>query len=466
MSIPRRQFLQSSLAVAAVAATSSGCADLTVHPPPKTNANWDRVPGILARIVPPKFPDKDFDVTEYGARGDNKTDCHPAFVAAIDACNKAGGGRVVVPAANQQYVVNGPIQLLSNVNLYVEGGARIKFGSDPSYYLPTVQVRYQGIRCYNYSPLIYAYRQTNIAVTGSGVLDGEAYYWASWEVLAGPDFALLQQMVADGTPVEKRVFGAGHHLRLTMFEPYECQNILLQGVTLRASPFWTIHPTFCTNVTIRDVTVLAGTSNDDGCDPDSCMDVLIEGCTFNTVDDNVSLKAGYGADAVGLASCENIVIQNCTGVATDWGGFTLGSNTANTIQNVFIQNCVANRCQNAFFLKTNRAQTGAIQNIFIRSCKAVDCKQFIYMVTNYNEITSGPKAPLINNIYIQNLSCDKAAGVAFILEGDDQNPIEYVNLNDIAVGSAGSVQRVSNALFVDSSNVTVGGKAVTIAGLL
>jgi polygalacturonase len=453
------------MAVAALAATNCGCADLTVRSPAQASGSWADVPGILARIVPPQFPARDFFVTDYGAVGDVKVDCHPAFVAAIAACNQAGGGRVVVPAATDAYLVNGPIHLLSNVNLYLEAGARIQFGIDPSFYLPTVLVRYQGIRCYNYSPLIYAYQQANIAITGSGTIDGRAYFWAAWENLAAPDWILLQQMVAEGVPVERRVFGAGHHLRLTMFEPYECHNILLQGVTLQASPFWTIHPTFCTNVTVQNVTVLTGTSNDDGCDPDSCTDVLIEGCSFSTADDNISLKAGLGVDAQGLPPCQNIVIQNCKALRSDWSAFTIGANTGSTIQNVFIENCVAIQCLNAYYIKSNRAEGGAVENIFIRSSRALNCQQFFHLQTNYGGVYSGPSPPRFNNINLEKLSCDTASKVAFLLQGDAENPVLYVSLSDIAVGSAPIAQQVSNALFVTSSNVTVGGKPVNITGL-
>lgn len=465
MTIERREFLRAALALAAVTAADCGCNSLQIHAPGPPSGNWGLLPEILASIVPPTFPSVDFNVTDYGAIGDGRTDCRSAFAAAIAACSKAGGGRVVVPAARGVYICNGPIHLLSNVNFYIEQGAVISFGTDPADYLPVVLVRYQGIRCYNYSPLIYAFQQTNIAVTGGGLLDGHALQWASWELLANPDWVALQQMASSGVPVSQRVFGAGHHLRLTMFEPYQCTNILVEGVTFRASPFWTIHPVFCTNVTIRKVTVQTGTSNDDGCDPDSCKGVLIDGCTFSTADDNISLKAGYGSDAAGLPACENIVIQNCTAIFSDWGAYTIGSNTAGNIKNVFIQNCVTQKCKNAYFIKSNRNNGGTVENVFIRSSKAGDCQQFLYLQTNYNAITNGPTPPLFNNIVLQNMSCDSVGGTAFLIDGDSENPIQYVSLTDIAVGSAQADQQVSNTLFVNSTNVTIDGKPVTIQGI-
>ncbi|MGB6688177.1 MAG: glycoside hydrolase family 28 protein [Terracidiphilus sp.] len=465
MAIARREFLRASAAVAALVVADCGCESLSVHPPAQPSGDWEQLPGILARIVPPSFPDRDYLVTDYGASGDGKSDCYRAFAAAITACNSVGGGRVVVPTARQSYLVNGPIHLLSNVNLYLDAGAEVRFGANPSDYLPVVQVRYQGIRCYNYSPLIYAYQQTNIAITGSGTFSGPADSWSAWVNLANPDWALLEQMAAEGVPVGKRIFGAGHYLRLTMFEPYDCGNILLQGVTLRGSPFWTIHPTFCTNVTIQNVTVQPGFENDDGCDPDSCADVLIEGCRFTTNDDNVSVKAGYGQDAQGLPLCENIVIQNCDAISTNWGGITIGSQTGSTVQSVFVQNCRVGPCSSAFFIKSSSAAGGAAKSIFIRSCEASKCEGFLRIQSDYGG-GYGPTPPLFTNINLENMSCDDVSGIAFAIDGDARNPVLNVSLSDIAIGSASSVQQVENALFIDSSNVTVGGQPVTISGLL
>jgi len=130
---------------------------------------WAQVPLILKRIKPPVFPKRDFPITRYGAIGDGKKDCTEAFGKAITACNKAGGGRVVVPAG---VFVTGAIHLKSNVNLYVSREATIKFSPDPAKYLPLVFTRFEGTECMNYSPFIYAFEQENLAVTGEGTLDG------------------------------------------------------------------------------------------------------------------------------------------------------------------------------------------------------------------------------------------------------------------------------------------------------
>lgn len=464
MSIGRREFLRSGMAAAAVTA-ASGCSELNSNFPPVPAGSWNDVPGILARIVPPEFPARDFVVTDYGAVADGRTNCRPAFAAAILACHKAGGGRVVVPDTGGYYQVDGPIQLLSNVNLFLANDVVVRFGIHPADYLPVVLVRYQGIRCYNYSPLIYAYQQTNIAITGSGIFDGQAFYWDAFASGAGPDWPRLLKMVADGVPVENRIFGAGHHLRLTMFEPYDCKNILVEGVTFRASPFWTLHPTFCTNVTIRNVTIQPGQANDDGCDPDSCTDVLIDGCTIDTHDDNFAIKAGFGPDSFGLAPCQNLVIQNCKTINSNWGGFAIGSNTGSVVQNVFVQNCDIGDCDYAFFVKSSSAVGGAVKNLFIRSCKAANCGLFFSIASSYQGL-QGPTPPLFDNLNLENVSCGAVRSSAFALIGDARNPIQYVTFNDIAIESAPNAEQMQNALFVKSSNVTIGGRKVSITGVL
>ena len=190
---------------------------------------WDAVPGILARIRPPKFPARDFPITNFGARTGDDFDNTEAIRKAIEACNRAGGGRVVVPAG---VFLTGAIHLKSNVNLHVSEGATLRFSTDPAKYLPIVFTRFEGTEVMNYSPLIYAFEQQNIAVTGKGTLDGGASddNWWKW-ARRGPDrtpspqaayVQRLREMAERGVPVRERVFGAGHFLRPPFIQPYRC----------------------------------------------------------------------------------------------------------------------------------------------------------------------------------------------------------------------------------------------------
>src|SRR5215210_8749903 len=177
---------------------------------------WSRVPEILKRIKAPVFPKRDFAVTKYGAKGDGKFDNTEAFRKAIADCNKAGGGRVVVPAGT---FLTGPIHLLSNVNLHVSEGATVKFSQDPKAYLPLVYTRWEGMELMNYTPFIYAFEQQNIAVTGAGTLDGNSddEHWWPWKGQERHGWQkgtpnqlkarkTLEEMTERGAPVGERVF--------------------------------------------------------------------------------------------------------------------------------------------------------------------------------------------------------------------------------------------------------------------
>src|SRR5216683_4924148 len=188
---------------------------------------WSQVPKILARIKPPVFPKRDFTVTDFGAVGDGTKDCTEAFQRAIVACNGASGGRVVVPAG---IFLTGAIHLQSNVNLHISEGATLKFATDPKKYLPVVFTRFEGIECLNFSPLIYAFEQENIAITGTGVLDGSASAenWWAWarrgsddtDSSARRDIRRLLELGERSIPVEQRIFGPGHLLRPNFIQPY------------------------------------------------------------------------------------------------------------------------------------------------------------------------------------------------------------------------------------------------------
>ena len=132
----------------------------------KTAGEWAKVPGILKNIVPPVIADTVYDVTDYGAKSDTTFDSRPAILQAISHCNTNGGGTVLIPAGN--YFIKGAITLKSNINLHIAEGARLEFSTEAADYLPMVLTKWEGTECFNYSPFIYAYQCTNVAVTGKG----------------------------------------------------------------------------------------------------------------------------------------------------------------------------------------------------------------------------------------------------------------------------------------------------------
>ena len=375
---------------------------------------WSQVPAILARISPPQFPARDFDITKFGAVADGKTDCTAAMAKAIHACADAGGGRVVIPAGEFS---TGPIHLLSNVDLHLAAtNSILKFSTDPKKYLPVVFTRFEGIECYNYSPLIYAYGQKNVAVTGKGTLDGQAddSTWLAWKGRKGPAEgtqkaarARLDKMNNDGVPVAERVFGEGNFLRPPFVEFNLCRNVLIEGVKVRRSPMWELHPLLCTNVTVRGVDIFSHGANNDGCDPESCCDVLIEKCLFDTGDDCIAIKSGRNNDGrrVGVPS-QNIIIRDCT-MRDGHGGTTIGSEISGGCSNVFVERCEmsSSNLTCALRLKSNAMRGGVLQNIFMRNVNVGLVSDSVLQIDFlYEEGAKGGQKPVAKNVVMENIT--------------------------------------------------------------
>ena len=374
---------------------------------------WKQVPVILKPIVAPKFPAHDFVITNFGAVADGQMDCSAAISNAIEACVQAGGGRVVVPAGD---FLTGAIRLKSNVNLHLDANAVLKFSTDPKAYLLAVFTRFEGMECWNFSPLIYAYGEENTAVTGEGTLDGQAddKHWWSWKgresrgMEARPGAgARLVKMAAEGTPVNQRRFGEGDNLRPSFIEPNHCRNVLIEGVHIRRSPMWEIHPLLCTNVTVRGVDIVSHGPNNDGCDPESCRDVLIENCLFDTGDDCIAIKSGRNNDGrrVGVPS-ENLIIRDCT-MRDGHGGVTIGSEISGSCSNVFVENCEMSspNLTCVLRLKSNAMRGGVLQNIFMRNVNVGVVKDSVLQIDFlYEEGVKGGFKPVARNVVMENIS--------------------------------------------------------------
>jgi polygalacturonase len=392
------------------------------------STGWAAEPAVLARIHAPEFPAKDFPITDYGAKADGATDCTTAIRQAIAACNAAGGGRVVVPAG---IFLTGAIHLLSNVNLHLNSGATLKFSPDPAQYLPMVLTRFESIECMNYSPLIYAFGQDNIAVTGEGVLDGSASPTQWWDWLRGPDGQvvpnsrqsvdshLLSTLSDQGVPLEKRIFGAGHFLRPNFIQPYHCRNVLIEGVTIRNSPMWEINPVLCTNVIVHGVNVdCPAGPNNDGCDPECSRDVLVEDCVFHTGDDCIAIKSGRNDDGrrVGVAA-ENIIVRRCT-MKDGHGGVVLGSEVSGGVRNVWEEDCQMDspNLERVARFKSNAVRGGTMENIFLRNITVGQVAEAIVTVDfRYEEGAQGPYKPVLRNVQLDHVTCASSPRVLYIL---------------------------------------------------
>jgi polygalacturonase len=216
--------------------------------------NEEKAPPFdMPPVEPPSFPDRIFDVQDFGAVGDGETTNTDAIHQAVEACHESGGGIVLIPAGTW---LTGPIHLRSNVNLHLEKDAMVRFSTRFADYLPVVFTRWEGTECYNYSPLIYARDCENVAVTGAGTLDGQGRAWWHWKRLQQAAAKTLYDAEFDGIPVEERVYGTEEAALMPQFlQPIQCRNVLIEGVTFVNGPMWTMHPVYCENVLVRRVTV-------------------------------------------------------------------------------------------------------------------------------------------------------------------------------------------------------------------
>lgn len=410
--------------------------------PTSTARGWDLVPEILARIVPPVFPDREFDITRYGARPDGDFDNSRAIARAIAACAGAGGGRVVVPVGR---FVTGPIHLKSGVDLHIVRGGTLAFTRDTKAYLPAVLTTFESTHLMNYSPFIYARDQRNIAITGEGTLDGQANdgHWWFWKGSAEhgwksgmPNYNASRQkllaMAEQGVPVAQRVFGEGDYLRPNFIQPYRCQNVLIENVSLVNSPMWEINPVLCRNVTVRGVKIDSHGPNNDGVDPDSCRDVLIERCTFNTGDDCIAIKSGRNADGRRInVPSENIIVRNCD-MRDGHGGVTVGSEISSGCWNVFAHDCRMDSpvLYSALRVKNNAMRGGRLHDIYMRDVTVGQVSQALLSIDfYYEEGTNGSFTPTARDIEMRNVTSRRSPYGVF-LRGLPNAPIDDVRIVD------------------------------------
>lgn len=422
---------------------------------------WDRVPAILQRIKAPSFADRDFLITAYGAAAGQ--DCTKAFADAIAACNAAGGGRVVVPPGSW---LTGAIHLKSNVNLYVSEGAVVKFATDPGLY-PIVRTYWEGNELMNFSPFIYAFGQDNIAVTGKGTLDGQAddKHWWDWRLPAFTSGSRkrLQAMGEDNTPIEKRIFGASDFLRPNFIQPFLCNNVLIEGVTLLRSPMWQVHPVRCRNVTVRGVTMEATGPNTDGCNPESCIDVLIEDCNFNCGDDCIAIKSGRNGDGRRVAvPTQNVVIRRCN-MKNGHGGVTIGSEISGGVRYVFAEDCTMDSPQldHAIRFKNNALRGGLLEHIYCRRIKVGRVGIALLNIDfNYEEGSRGAFTPVLRDVVLENITATAAEQVAHVL-GLPNAPVGNIVIRNSSFSGVRKRSVVNHVNRLALENVRVNGAAVS-----
>ncbi|SFI52169.1 glycoside hydrolase family 28 protein [Halpernia frigidisoli] len=419
-----------------------------------TSQAWDNLKNIEKNIVPPTFKNVDYNVKNYGAIADGVSSCTAAFKKAIIECSSKGGGRVVVPAG---IYFTGPIHLENNVNFHLEEGAEIRFSTNPDDFYPLVQTSFEGNELMNYSPLIYAKNKKNIAVTGKGILNGQANEtnWWPWKgstseggtygyVKGQPmqndpgNLPVLVKMADNDVPVSQRIFGKGKYLRPNFIETFDCQNVLIQGVKIINAPFWILHPIKSTNVTIDGVDINSHGPNNDGCDPEYSKNVLIKNCTFNTGDDCIAIKSGRDNEGrkVGIPS-ENIIVRNCK-MIDGHGGVVIGSEMSAGVKNVFVEDCLMDspELERAIRLKTNTRRGGVVDGVYVRNITVGKVKEAVLHITMNYAIYGDQKGnflPEIRNIVLENVTVKDGGKYAIFADGLENSKISNITFRNVKI---------------------------------
>ena len=398
-------------------------------------------------------------ISDFGAVGDGVADDTLAFNDAIEQADKNKGGKIIVPAGTY---LTGPIHLKSNINLHLEKDAVIVFNDNFEDW-PAIKSRWEGVECYGYSPCIYGENLSNVSITGAGIIDGRGQAW--WkefkrrktsgqkqpESVRDKEFAKLNENT-DLSDCGGGGIGS-FFFRPQLIQFNNCSNVLLDGFTTSNSPFWNTHLLYCKNVAVKNVTFQNPQDgvNGDGLAIDSCDSVKVFDCTFDVNDDCCGFKSGIGKDGMRVNKpCENIVIRNCR-MMRGHGSVVIGSETAGSIRNIEISNCVFNGTDRGLRIKSRRGRAGTVENITFNNItmNSVGCPISMNM---YYECGARPEeiaalsdrnprpitetAPCIRNIKITNVTAYNTQIAAAFLLGLPERPIENILFENVKITMA------------------------------
>ncbi|WP_299780565.1 glycoside hydrolase family 28 protein [uncultured Formosa sp.] len=420
---------------------------------------WQLADHLTETVKEPVFRNVEYNILDFGAKSNDEILDTQAFKDAIKKCTIDGGGYVIVP---EGLFLSGPIHLDDNVNLHLEKGSEIKFSNDLNDYYPLVHTSFEGNEYINYSPLIYARGKKNIAITGKGVLNGNANNsnWWSWcgKEIYGWEEGMdsqhvkgnrdrLVEMAEANVPVSKRVFGKGYFLRPNFIEPFECENVLIKNVKIINAPFWVIHPFKSRNIIVDGVNIVSHGPNNDGCDPEYSKNVIIKNSTFNTGDDCIAIKSGRDDEGrrVGIVS-ENILIQNCK-MLDGHGGVVMGSEISAGVRNVFVENCEMDspNLERAIRIKTNSKRGGFVENVYVRNLRIGQVKEAVLKINLFYGIygeQTGDNYPKVKNINLNNIIVDDGGEYGILARGHKNYPIEDVTLSNITIKKVKKTQHL------------------------
>lgn len=366
----------------------------------------------------------EWNIEQYGAVSHEMT-YSDAIQQAVDAASAAGGGVVVVPTG---VYYSKPIALKSNIELRVTAGATIIF-SDRAEDYPVVPSRWEGVFRDVYMSCIYASHATNIAVTGTGTLDGNGAKW--WEI-----YRHHREDLAYPRP--------------KLFSCDDCHRVTVKDVTVKNSPSWTFNPIRSNNLTFENLTIQnpSDSPNTDGIDPESCTNVRISNCHIDVGDDCIAIKSGT-EDTMERVACENITITNCT-MVHGHGGVVLGSEMSGDIRNVVISNCVFQQTDRGIRLKSRRGRGGVIEDVRVTNIvmDEVLCPFIMNLyyfcgpkgkekyVWDKNPYPITEETPTFRHLTFSNITAKNVHAAAGFIYGLAENYVDDVQFHDIDIRMA------------------------------
>ena len=385
------------------------------------------------------IPARRVSVADFGAVPGGRVNNTRAFAAAIDHLAALGGGRVDIPGGKW---LTGPIHLKNGIELHTQPDTEVLFSTERADYLPPVPTLFEGVRCYTYSAQLYAYQCHDIAVTGRGTFNGQGFVW--WYLaLNRAGVEALYRAGEEQTPVKERVYADDDKLlRPGLLHFLDCENVTIDGPTFTMSPFWTVHPTWCKNIIVRNITVKNPwdhAPNTDACNLEGCCRGLVDGVFADTGDDAVCLKSGRDRDGREAARpCENIVVRRVTADRSH-GGITIGSETSGGIRNVLVEDCEFRNSLIGVWIKTSHERGGVIEDIEYRRIRIKRVRDYAVCITmgyyvDGNQMGPRPNMPKIRRVLVDGLSCGQA-GTAIQIDGAEGYPISDVCLKNITCRS-------------------------------
>ncbi len=461
---------------------------------------YENLPFDMPKVEQPVFPDFSANILQFGAKSDGITLNTEAINNAIKAVNARGGGKVIIP---EGLWLTGPIELLSNVNLYTEKNALVIF-TDDFYAYPIIKTSFEGLETRRCQSPISAWNAENIAITGHGVFDGSGDSWrpvkkgkltaSQWDNLVKsggvvdksiwyPTAGALKGALAcknfnnpEGIETDEEWDEIRPWLRPVLLNIVKSKKVLLEGVTFKNSPSWCLHPLSCEHITINNVKVFNPwySQNGDALDLESCTNALIINNIFDAGDDAICIKSGKDEDGRRRGEpCQNVIVKGNT-VLHGHGGFVVGSEMSGGVKNIYVSDCTFLGTDVGLRFKSTRGRGGVVEGIYINNIHMIDIPHEPLLFDLFyggkgageeteEELTERMKAsippvtvetPAFRDIHISNIIC-KGAGRAMFFNGLPEMPIRNVTVKNVTISDAKEGVVISQAEGITFENIRI-----------